>query len=181
MSVSDNPATSRSGFPFLSNEPEKWDNENIELLQKLVAEKLSALEIANAMTRKTLFTYTRNAIIGKVRRLGLALLGGDNKPNPVIRTPPKKRYNPVTALKLKPPAAPKSPTIEDVVANPKLFTILEMERGKCYWPTSLAFDQPSKDIRFCGHATEDNEATWCSAHSRLGYQKPHERAGWGYR
>ena len=179
MSVSDNQNT-HTGFPYLSNEPQKWDNENIDLLQKLVAEKLSALEIANAMSRKTLFTYTRNAIIGKVRRLGLALLGGDNKPNPVIRTPPKRKYNPVTALKLKPPPS-KSPTIEDVVANPKRLSILEMQRGQCYWPTSLAFDQPSKDIRFCGHKTEDGEATWCPAHQKIGYTAPHQRSGWGYR
>jgi GcrA cell cycle regulator len=179
MSVSDNPVTLHSGFPYLSNDSQKWDNENIDLLQTLVAQKLSALEIANAMTRKTIFSYTRNAIIGKVRRLGLALLGGDNKPHPIIVKPPKKR-NPV-AIALKPRILPKSPTIEEVVANPKRLTILEMQRGQCYWPTSLAFDQPSHEIRFCGHATHDNEATWCPAHQKIGYTQPHQRAGWGYR
>lgn len=181
MSVSDNPVTARSGFPFLSNDPQKWDNENIDLLQNLIAQKLSALQIANVMSRRTIFTYTRNAIIGKARRLGLALLGGDNKPHPVIIKPPKKRNPVTTALKLRAQHPPQSPTIEEVVANPKRLSILEMESGCCYWPTSLAFDQPSSEIRFCGHPTEDGEATWCPAHSKLGYTKPHQRTGWGYR
>ena len=181
MSLSDNPITPPSGFPFVSNVPEKWGSENIDLLRDLIAQKLSALVIANTMTRRTEFTFTRNAIIGKARRLGLALLGNDNRPRPVIVKPPKKP-NPVNSIKIRPlfPSAPKGPTFEEVVASPKCLTILEIERGQCYWPTSLAYDH--EPVTFCGHATDDTGTSWCKAHQKAGYTKPQYRVGgWGYR
>ena len=45
-----------------------WTEERVELLRKLWAEGLSASQIAGRLGE-----VTRNAVIGKVHRLGLAL------------------------------------------------------------------------------------------------------------
>lgn len=163
-------------FALLDVLPDKWSDATIELLRDLITQKLSALQIANAMTTRTEFTFSRNAVIGKTRRLGLALLGTNTKPHL------RKKETVVTIRIRKPPAIPQPPaTLEEVVANPKRLTILEIERGQCYWPTSLAPNQSAAEVRFCGHPTEDDKS-WCNAHRSIGYTKPlHRLAGWGHR
>lgn len=160
-----------------SNLNEKWNHKNVERLKELIAEQLTTSQIAAVLSRESGIQISRNAVIGKARRLDVPLLGvqsfrARNK-SVAATTRPKARTRTLNTLtKIKSPsiAAPTPPTLAEVVANPKNYTILEIQRGECYWPTTL-----EGATVFCGHSTGDKEKSWCPAHSKLGYAPPYYR------
>jgi GcrA cell cycle regulator len=76
-----------------------WTDERVELLKKLWVEGLSAAQIANRLGG-----VTRNAVIGKVHRLGLA---GRNAPSQPTRRMPSQPIVRATVAAPARPAAPK--------------------------------------------------------------------------
>jgi GcrA cell cycle regulator len=95
-----------------------WTDERVELLKKMWNEGHSASQIA-----KELGGVTRNAVIGKVHRLGLS---NRNAPEPEVKADPKPEVvpepkasaEPVAAAPAAPKAAPKAPEPKPVVENP---------------------------------------------------------------
>ena len=79
------------------NEAGAWTDERVEQLKKLWSDGLSASQIA-----AELGNVTRNAVIGKVHRLGLSGRAAPSKPaRPAFKAPRQAR--PVTAA----PSAPR--------------------------------------------------------------------------
>ncbi len=158
-----------------------WTEDRVEILTKLWAEGLSASQIA-----KQLGGVTRNAVIGKVHRLGLS---GRAKPsNPARKTArkrstaPRKRVPSISSkpraprpVVQKPPAPP--PIEAKPMANGKYATILTIRDHMCKWPIG---DPSTSEFRFCGRRTEDKDEPYCTAHSRVAYQ-PSRRRGGGVR
>jgi GcrA cell cycle regulator len=159
-----------------------WTDERVELLRKLWLEGLSASQIANTLANG----ITRNAVIGKVHRLGLsgrvkASVPSVPRPRGKPMRPPAQRHNaPVvrgnTALAIKPmPAELQEPEpYEDVVIPiSERVTIMELKEAMCRWPMG---DPTTAEFRFCG-AKKPLEATgpYCTYHSRIAYQPVQER------
>lgn len=101
-----------------------WTDERVELLKKMWAEGKSASQIA-----KELGSVTRNAVIGKVHRLGLSSRGGDGGAVETLSEPPTaapveppraKAPNPEPRRPAEPqsPAQPESDVDEDDTATP---------------------------------------------------------------
>ncbi len=150
---------------------DKWRPNVIEKMKALIAEHISTREISIILSRFAGEVISRNAVIGKARRLGIPLLG----PIKTARTrtkpvKPKVIVDRPLSINLKPVSAPKPPTLAEVVANPKRLGILEIERGQCYWPTNL-----DGVTLFCGHPTGSHEQSWCAPHRKLGYAPPGQR------
>lgn len=76
-----------------------WTDERVELLKKMWSEGQSASQIA-----KELGGVTRNAVIGKVHRLGLSNRSGGGTPQPA------QPVKPAEPVKAKPAVAPKRET-----------------------------------------------------------------------
>ncbi|NRP74663.1 hypothetical protein ILFOPFJJ_05585 [Ensifer psoraleae] len=161
--------------------PATWTEARVERLKSLWAEGLSASQIAGELGG-----VTRNAVIGKVHRLGLSgRAKGSAKP---VRQ--KSRANNQA------PAHPRSQAVrariigntvlalpaDEIEAEPlrlgstveltEVFpingrlTLMELGETTCRWPIG---DPRSSDFRFCG-ARITPGATYCSAHSCLAYQ-----------
>ncbi len=85
-----------------------WTEDRVEILSKLWAEGLSASQIA-----KQLGGVTRNAVIGKVHRLGLSGRAKPSRPKPAAKAKAAATAKPKTAAKepakAAKPAAPKRP------------------------------------------------------------------------
>ena len=161
-----------------------WTEDRVEVLTKLWAEGLSASQIA-----KQLGGVTRNAVIGKVHRLGLS---GRAKPSrPATRRaskPAKARSAPArprTRARAKPklPSIPKirSATMETPLPTPveakplpdgNYATILTIRDHMCKWPIG---DPGDTGFRFCGRKAKDSEP-YCEAHCQVAYQ-PSRRRG----
>ncbi len=164
-----------------------WTDERIEMLKKLWADGLSASQIA-----AELGGVTRNAVIGKVHRLGLsgrakgASSSAPRARKPIVRQT-TSRSQPVSTssysvrgnVALKPVmvaetaiVAMQEQQIEDVVvAMSRRVSIMELRDGVCKWPLG---DPMSADFVYCG-ADSTIGAVYCSCHSRMAYQPTQER------
>ncbi len=133
-----------------------WTDERVELLKKLWTEGLSASQIA-----RQLGDVTRNAVIGKVHRLGLSGRGSPSRSErPRAVTVPKPTVKPVF---IKPMIVEKKPV---VLENGEYATVMTLKENMCKWPIG---DPASPDFRFCGHKTMPG-SPYCEAHARLAYQ-----------
>src|SRR5206468_92522 len=135
-------ADSAGGKPRQSGQGRRlmsWTDERVELLKKLWADGLSASQIAGELGG-----ITRNAVIGKVHRLGLS--GRAKSPSssaPRARKPrshmmrvsrPMSRGNAALALAYETDLEPEPELIENIIPIGQRRTLLELNEDTCRWP-----------------------------------------------
>ena len=161
-----------------------WTDERVELLRQLWLDGKSASQISAQLGHGV----TRNAVIGKVHRLGLA---GRAKSPSSASSPPRAASAPrmsprpaassartavrgATALALSAePALDTRPLYQedDVVVPMSLrVTIVDLKEAMCRWPLG---DPTSSDFRYCGSPAASGP--YCSHHGRLAYQPVQDR------
>lgn len=151
-----------------------WTDERIETLKKLWADGLSASQIA-----AELGGLSRNAVIGKVHRLGLAgrAKGSSASPRPrkartsqqMLRVS-RAALHGNTALACDYSQEPEPELMEIPVEQRK--TLLQLNKSTCHWPVG---DPMAADFFFCGGTTDFNRSTntehsYCSFHRKIGCQ-----------
>jgi GcrA cell cycle regulator len=155
-----------------------WNDERVELLKKLWSDGLSASQIA-----AELGGITRNAVIGKVHRLGLS--GRTKTPSSSVPRPrkprapshmmrvsrPTMRGNTALAPLYELAEEPEPEMIENIIPIGQRCTLLELSEDKCRWPIG---DPGSTEFFFCGGKPIDS-LPYCNYHSRLAYQPVAER------
>ena len=151
-----------------------WTDERVALLTKLWADGLSASQIA-----AELGGITRNAVIGKVHRLGLsgrAKSASSSAPRQrkarssghMMRVPrASMRGN--TALAYDYEMEPEPELIEIPLEQRK--TLLQLTDKTCRWPIG---DPGSTEFFFCG-GENANEQPYCAYHARVAYQPMTDR------
>ena len=162
-----------------------WTEDRVAILTKLWAEGLSASQIA-----KELGEVTRNAVIGKVHRLGLSGRAKPSRPKRKAAAPKAaSKTTAKAAPKARTPRAPSAPrTPQQIVeaaavpapppleakkmSNGEFATGLTITDHMCKWPIG---DPSKSEFRFCGRKTDPDEP-YCVAHSRVAYQ-PSRRRG----
>lgn len=152
-----------------------WTEDRVAILTKLWAEGLSASQIANQLGG-----VTRNAVIGKVHRLGLSGRAKPSRPKaPRVRSvsrarkavPAKPREKKIAAPVVQAPPPP-PPLEAKPLPNGEYATILTIRDHMCKWPIG---DPSSSDFRFCGRKHKQGEP-YCEAHCNVAYQ-PSRRRG----
>lgn len=137
-----------------------WTDERVEQLKTLWSDGLSASQIA-----RVLGGVTRNAVIGKVHRLGLAGRAG-----------PARSERP-RSIAHKAVVRVSAPAPEIVEAEPILLddghfaTVLTINDRMCRWPIG---DPSENEFHFCGHKPKSG-SPYCEAHARKAYQPPAAR------
>lgn len=155
-----------------------WTDERVELLKKLWSDGLSASQIA-----AELGGITRNAVIGKVHRLGLS---GRAKSSSSGAARPRKARAPGHMLRVSRPSMrgntalahayehdvePEPELIDNIIPIGQRRTILELTEETCRWPIG---DPGSADFFFCGGNTVTS-LPYCAYHSRVAYQPVSDR------
>lgn len=161
-----------------------WTEERVEVLKKLWTEGLSASQIA-----LELGGVTRNAVIGKVHRLGLS--GRGKTSNTVSRTRQPRNSTHANrmrssgggsignaALKMSPDEnpeiapAPRPVRYEElVIPISERANIMQLNEHTCRWPIG---DPTDEDFHYCGRKSEDG-VPYCSHHRRIAYQPASDR------
>ncbi|WP_020181038.1 GcrA family cell cycle regulator [Methylopila sp. M107] len=172
-----------------------WTEERIELLKKRWAEGLSASQIA-----AELGGVTRNAVIGKVHRLGLSgraktvsSTAARSRPKAAAGQPARRpvasggaspqpsfvsRGNLAVAVSSPAPAARPTPAprivpievVETSIVCERV-TIMELRENMCRWPIG---DPSQPEFRFCGGRSTPG-AAYCAGHSQVAYQPANDR------
>jgi len=141
-----------------------WTEERVTSLRKLWADGLSASQIA-----KQLGGVTRNAVIGKVHRLGLAARATPSRPTKRPVRAARPRVMSPTAPRLRAPTA--VPTVPAVHLEPlkledgRSATVLTLKESMCKFPIG---DPNDADFAFCGRSS--CAGPYCADHARLAYQ-----------
>lgn len=161
-----------------------WNDERVEQLKKLWNDGLSASQIATELGG-----VTRNAVIGKVHRLGLS---GRTKSQASTAPRARKPAAPAVRPAARSISAPQvrgnvalaaQPVIEAyveveiepredvVVPMSRRVKIMELREAMCKWPLG---DPMHQDFVYCG-ADCDFGTPYCTHHSRVAYQPALER------
>src|SRR5882757_2444911 len=155
-----------------------WTDERVETLKKLWADGLSASQIA-----AELGGITRNAVIGKVHRLGLS--GRSKSPSSAAPRPRKARPHSQHMLRVSRPAVRGNTAlahssyeldveperVEVVIPLGQRRTLLELTEETCRWPIG---DPGDADFFFCGGQSAAG-LPYCSHHCRVAYQPANMR------
>ncbi len=162
-----------------------WTDETVEQLKQHWMDGKSASQIAGLLGNGV----TRNAVIGKVHRLGLA--GRAKTPSSVasrprrmppaahrvaasrLASPAPRMMRGATALALAPQALSEleQPEFESVVVPMSLrVSIIELKKSMCRWPLG---DPATSEFRYCGSPTASGP--YCAYHGGLAYQPAQER------
>ena len=159
-----------------------WTEDRVGALKKLWLEGQSASQIAKQLGGGV----TRNAVIGKVHRLGLS---GRATPSQPARTatfrPARPRATPAGSPMAQPsaprrieaaapaprPVAP-TPPIAAVAELPGTATVMTLGAHMCKWPIG---DPSSTEFSFCGRRA--SEGVYCVEHARVAYQPQITRGG----
>ena len=140
-----------------------WTEDRVSVLKKLWLEGLSASQIA-----KQLGGVTRNAVIGKVHRLGLSGRATPSQPaRPVYRpTRPARPVQAAAPRRAEPVARAAPPPPAPMVDLPGTATVLTLGAHMCKWPIG---DPSTDDFSFCGRRA-GAEGPYCVEHARVAYQ-----------
>lgn len=157
---------------------EFWNDERVAILKSLWStDGPSASAIA-----AELGCATRNAVIGKAKRLGLPPRPNGWEKSDTPR-PSRKRGKPARTWNgtLSPPELPTEPEIapdvyDQAIPQAQRRTLLQLEEGQCRWPVG---HPRAPDFFFCGAAALP-ERPYCAAHCRRAYQPPPVRAPRAY-
>ena len=162
-----------------------WTDDRVELLKKLWAEGLSASQIAGQLGG-----VTRNAVIGKVHRLGLS---GRATTSRVKSTRARKnkagRQNTAPRLGLfstsnsalrtlssSPDGQKEEPFrsqyVELVIPEEERVDLIDLKENQCKWPIG---DPQDKNFHFCGK-TKSECGPYCEYHAQIAFQ-PLSRQG----
>ncbi len=152
-----------------------WTDERVELLKKLWSDGLSASQIAGELGG-----ITRNAVIGKVHRLGLS--GRAKSPSSSVPRPRKARSPSMmrisrpqvrgnTALAYDYDAEPEPELVEAVIPLEQRKTLVQLTEATCRWPVG---DPGSTEFFFCGGEAKD-DGPYCTHHARVAYQPANDR------
>jgi GcrA cell cycle regulator len=153
-----------------------WTDERVAVLKKLWLDGLSASQIA-----KQLGGVTRNAVIGKVHRLGLSGRAAPSQPSrPLYRSQRPARpaasaaaqpRRVETAVSVRPQPAPQP--LVAYAEEAGTATVLTLGAHMCKWPIG---DPGSDAFSFCGRRNQ-SEGPYCVEHARVAYQPQQKKKG----
>ncbi len=158
-----------------------WTDDRVGTLKKLWLEGQSASQIAKQLGGGV----TRNAVIGKVHRLGLSGRAAPSQPARVTLRParprpaaPKTEFvapsapRRIEAVQPRPVVAPPTPPRPAIPDLPGTATVMTLGAHMCKWPIG---DPSSSEFSFCGRRA--SEGVYCVEHAKVAYQPQIKKGG----
>jgi GcrA cell cycle regulator len=141
-----------------------WTPERIEALTCLWNDGLPANQIAAKLGQ-----VTRNAVIGKVHRLGLP--GRKTTSRPPRRTSPRR--NRAGRVSMRKPAPllrsyPAAPDDLPPALAAAMLSVAQLTDATCHWPIG---DPHGPGFGFCGARNAAGRQPYCAAHQRIGHDR----------
>jgi len=157
------PATATSATGTSAARPSAtWTSERVEQLKGCINAGLSCSQIAAEIG------VTRNAVIGKLNRLGLSRprTCSARATAKARRLAPQKRHANSHAASDSHEASPRASGRETFIPSGHGCSLLELSPGKCRWPIS---EQRAEEFLFCGNNQVEG-LSYCVGHARMAYK-----------
>jgi GcrA cell cycle regulator len=152
-----------------------WAGRHSEALREYLAKGMSYAEIAKAINAKFKTAYSRNAALGRAKRMGLA---GPDRPRDLPqhwpKATPKARPHrlrkqrerlPTEFLRPMPIFERTEPVkLRCVGITPRHLSLIDLEPGDCRYP--YGGDEEGQAITFCGHPRREG-SSYCTPHFHL--------------
>lgn len=147
-----------------------WAPEHSDALRELFARGMSYSEIAEAINARFQTDYSRNAALGRAKRMGL---GDPGPPAELLKPPPKampwlskphERRTPELRRPMPEFERTETAKIRCVEIEPRRLSLMELERDDCRYP--YGGDEEGEAITFCGHPKRAG-SSYCTAHFHL--------------
>jgi GcrA cell cycle regulator len=146
---------------------ETWTPERVDQLRNCVVAGLTCSQIAAQIG------VSRNAVIGKINRLGLSRARAAGAPAH-SRLPRIQHPRLPTQRRLLRLIGAEAPSVAEVmlvfapVDSTKHCSLVELSQGKCRWPIN---DPGAADFAFCGNEVIKG-FSYCAGHARIAYRLP---------
>ena len=147
-----------------------WAPGHCDALRECLANGMSFAEAADAINTMFGAAYSRNATIGRAKRMGLAALDQPKRlskvPQESKRSRSHKNRERAAESKPEPPAAepPQRLKVRCVQIMPRHLELIELEAGDCRYP--YGGDADGEAITFCGHPQREG-SSYCLGHFNL--------------
>ena len=150
-----------------------WAEEHSQALREYLERGLSYSEIARAINARFNTAYSRNAAIGRAKRLGLS---SPEQPDRPARPRPQPKPNPVRLNKMRArflaETRPRLEVFERAAALklrcvgilPRHLSLIDLGDGDCRYP--YGGDEEGEVITFCGHPRREG-SSYCVSHFHL--------------
>jgi GcrA cell cycle regulator len=160
-----------------------WRPEHSEALRDYVSRGFSFARAAAEINARFGTAYTRNAALGRGKRMGLVVpIRGEDPLTPAKVGPRPAKSRKRRGIEARPrepvappappappasPASPASPApvqLRCVGISPRLISLVELEPGDCRYP--YGGDKDNEPIAFCGHLRRAG-SSYCTPHFHL--------------
>jgi GcrA cell cycle regulator len=150
-----------------------WAEEHSQALREYLERGLSFSRIADAINARFNSAYSRNATIGRARRMGLS---GPARAQDPARPKPRPKPRPARLKKMRARLAAKSRPrlavfkraralkLRCVGIVPRHLSLVDLEPGDCRYP--YGGDAEGEAITFCGHPSRQG-SSYCVSHFHL--------------
>jgi GcrA cell cycle regulator len=148
-----------------------WAPEHSQALREYLAQRMSYADAADAINARFGTAYTRNAAIGRGKRMGL---GVAEHPLNLFRSAPKTSGSILKKIRKRRAAEPKLVPAESdraepvklrcVGVSPRLTSLIDLGADDCRYP--YGGDKDGEAISFCGHPRLTG-TSYCAAHFHL--------------
>ena len=152
-------------------EPGHWPSEHSDALRDYFLKGMSYAEIARQINARFGTAYTRNAVIGRAKRLGLVIPEWIASPSLAPYLPGEAPVSPRRAvlpnLNVPPQSAMKSAVrleLRCVGVQPRLIQLVELDPTDCRYP--YGGDKEGEAVAFCGHPRQPG-SSYCAPHAGL--------------
>lgn len=135
-----------------------WTTERVAMLRTYFNAGLSCAQIANEIG------VTRNAVIGKMNRLGLSR--GRRAASPRAARPAGASRPHVLTQRLALKALFAAEPVVTYVVSTEPCSLFNLTARKCRWPIGAV---GTPDFNFCGNSTADG-VSYCAGHARMAYR-----------
>jgi GcrA cell cycle regulator len=134
-----------------------WTTERVAMLRSYFNAGLSCAQIAQEIG------VSRNAVIGKMNRLGLSR--GRRAASPAAPRGTARRPHVLTQRLALRALFAAEPVVTDVVSTEPC-SLFNLTARKCRWPIGAV---GTPDFTFCGNGTADG-VSYCAGHARMAYR-----------
>jgi GcrA cell cycle regulator len=154
-------------------EPAYWPPSHCEALKEYVTKGMSYADAANALNARFGTAYSRNAALGRARRMCLGEPDPSKSP-PILSEAQLQRlrerrtaddFRPLEFFRHRPVfERVEQVELRCVEVDPRHLTLVELERGDCRFP--YGGDLDGEAITFCGHPRRKG-SSYCTPHFHL--------------